>query len=48
MSKYKMFTEDFFRKQNIYYTKVEENMFDLVHRGDYQAVYSRIKKSTKY
>ena len=46
MSKYKMFTEDFFRKQNIYYAKVEENMFDLVYRGDYKAVHSSIKKGT--
>jgi ankyrin repeat protein len=38
--------EEFFMKKNVYYTKVEENMFDLVHRGNYEAVYSRIKKGT--
>ena len=33
-------------RENIYYTKVEENMFDLVYRGDYKAVCSRIQKGT--
>ena len=38
--------EEFFMKKNEYYIKVEENMFDLIHRGNYEAVYSRIKKGT--
>ena len=37
-------TEVFFKEKNIYSTKVEENMFDLVYKGDYKAVCSRIKK----
>lgn len=43
MSRFKIY-EGFFKKQDVYYTKVEENMFDLVYKGDYKAVCSRIKK----
>ena len=45
MSRFKIY-EGFFKKQDVYYTKVEENMFDLVYKGDYKAVCSRIKKGT--
>jgi hypothetical protein len=44
MSRFKDIPEELSYRQNIYYTKVEENMFDLVHRGDYKAICSRIKK----
>ena len=40
MSRFKIY-EGFFKKQDVYYTKVEENMFDLVYKGDYKAVCSR-------
>ena len=43
MSRFKIY-EGFFKKQDVYYTKVEENMFDLVYKGDYKAVCSGIKK----
>ena len=43
MSRFKIY-EGFFKKQDVYYTKVEENMFDLIYKGDYKAVCSRIKK----
>ena len=46
MSRFKDDLERFTYRQNIYYTKIEENMFDLVHRGDYKAICSRIKKGT--
>jgi len=46
VSKYKILTEVFFKEKNIYSTKVEENMFDFVYRGDYKAVCFRIKKGT--
>ena len=39
MSRFKIY-EGFFKKQDVYYTKVEENMFDLVYKGDYKAVCS--------
>ena len=46
MSRYRILPEVFFKEKNIYSTKVEENMFDLVYRGDYEAVCSKIKKGT--
>lgn len=44
MSKFRDNPGEVFGRRNIYYIKVEENMFDLVYRGDYKAVCSRIKK----
>lgn len=46
MSRFKDDLERFTYRQNIYYTKIEENMFNLVHRGDYKTICSRIKKGT--
>jgi hypothetical protein len=46
MSKFQDGFKEFYNSKNLYYPKVEENMFDLVHRGDYKAVCSRIKKGT--
>jgi hypothetical protein len=52
MSKFEMFREDelgmlreeFLRKQIIYSIKIEDNMFDLVHKGNYEVVYSKVKE----
>ena len=54
MSKYRMFSEKFipeteevfFEEEDIYFSKIEEDMFDLVHKGNYDSLCSRIKNGT--